>query len=543
MKRSMTNLLAGLVAGVLLGSVVTGFLVGRGGDSRRGVQSGKTSDGRRPHQGGSPAGKASKTLSPREASESFSGLVGRAGSDEDFSEMLSLVSRAAEWSAEDTMEQTLRIEDPYKRRSAMIRLFNYWIGNDQEGALEAIAGLENVALQRDLRRNAMKWLSDDDPVAAIKLLKKRASPQDQDLWARSFAVWAHRDRDEAIKNLLAIEHDGMRQSVLKSVAGRLADTNLEKALEWVGSLEGEVRRTAFEGVLLQAAESDPITVASHLDKLPEGSARNEIIGEAADEWAEHDPAAAVKWAESLDEAERELALGEIAERVLETDPDRARKIAEMVPQSEKRAKIIQSIARLRAAADVEKAVAWIDELPPEDRAGAWGGVAREWAQNDPESAAGFALEVDDPEGRRQLVSSVSYSWSKSQPAEAAEWAQNLDEKTRAGAMSRIVENWAREDPAAAGDYVANSLDGDLQTSITRQLASRWIKADVMEAGNWIGRLPNGEARDGAVFTLVNSIEREYPETALEWANTISDPKKRVSAQRRLRKKLGIDGER
>jgi len=531
-----------LVLGAFLGAGVTYLATGNrdpghADNQERGRVPKSTRSVRNTDKKGS--GQSAASLSPEDAARELGDLLGRVESEADFNRLRDLVSRAAEWSPESTLELANSIEDPYRRRDALRRLFNYWIGSDQQAALEAIHGMENVALRRDLYREAMRWLAGDDPLAAINLLKTEANFRDRELWTRAFVRLARTDRDEAVKGILALKDPGLREDALKSVAGWLADTDLPKALEWAATLDEEQQQTALAGVLEQAAHANPGTVVAHLEKIPEGRVRNQIIARTADEWAERDPEAAMEWAESLGEDERILAVGEIAETVFETDPDRAEDIVDLIPGTEARREVLGQIARLRATVDVREAVEWVATLPDEDRGGAWAGVAREWASIDPQGAADYVAGADDPVAYKQLVSALSSSWSQRDPAGAAEWARTLDdERAQRDAMYRIVETWSREDPAAAGEFVSSSLDGELQTHMTRQVVSRWLRNDTAEASVWIDNLPDGRARDMAVYTLVGSIEGEFPDTALQWANTISDPKKRKYMQQRLEKRLG-----
>lgn len=518
--------------GILLGSTGVSLLNGGKEDEEASVRSKTKSERKNKKQKQSSGNYAS--LSPQEASGQFAGWI---NSGTEFENLSGLISRAAEWSAESTMEQAMQIEDPYKRREVLQQLFRYWIGSDQEEALSTIKAIANVALQRDLYRDAMRWLSSADPQAAIKLLQANNNLHDEDLWNRSFANWARKDRDGAIAAVLKIEHEGMRHEVLESVAQRMADVDLAKALEWAGTLKDVEAQVALAGVLQEAANSNPQIVVANLENIPEGRVRNELISRTADEWAERDPDGAMKWAETLNEDERERAIGEIAESVFETDPDRAQEIADLIPGTEQRSELIQRIARLRATADVDDAMQWLGTLPAEDRAGAWSGVAREWAQTDPQAAAEFGATMEDPVAQEQLVSAASYTWSQRAPAQAAEWARTLEGRNQTNAMNRIVENWARENPADAGDFVASSLDGELQASMTRQVVSRWLRNDTNEASVWIDSLPSGSGRDSAVSTLVSNIEREYPETALQWANTIGDERRREYMLRRINKRL------
>jgi hypothetical protein len=69
------------------------------------------------------------------------------------------------------------------------------------------------------------------------------------------------------------------------------------------------------------------------------------------------------------------------------------------------------------------------------------------------------------------------------------------------------------------------------------VVSRWLRNDTNEASIWIDSLPSGSGRDSAVSTLVSNIEREHPETALQWANTIGDERRRDYMLRRINKRL------
>lgn len=526
-------LLGILLLGAMLGSGGTWLLLGSQRQDLPVVEKPATKSKRVEKAKPSSGGKAE--YSPQQASAEFAAMVSRG--EGDFSKMGEMVSRATAWSPESTVKQAMQIEDPYKRREVMQQVFRYWIGNDQGAALEAIKSIENVALQRDLYRDALRWLSGDNPEAAITLLQADNNLHDHELWSRSFSNWARTDREAATVAVLEIEHRSMQREVLKAMAQRMADADLSQALEWAGTLKGEQAVMAMEGVLSQAARSNPEVVMKHLDMIPPGQMRRELISRAADEWAERDPNAALEWAESLDDAERVRAIGEIARSVFETDSNRAEEIIDLIPDSEQRNQMLEQIGRLRASVSIEEAMNWLSELPEGDRKEGWEGVAKEWARMDPEAAAEYGASAEDPVAQEQLIASASYYWAQRDPAGAAEWARSLEGRSQANAMYRIVENWARDSPAAAGEFVTTSLDGELQDNMTRQVVSRWLREDTNEASAWIDNLPNGSARDSAVYTLVGSIEGEFPATALQWANTIGDERKREYMLRRIEKRM------
>ena len=310
-------------------------------------------------------------------------------------------------------------------------------------------------------------------------------------------------------------------------------------------------------------------VAEYIDGLAEGEFKLEITGRVAKEWAEFDPEEAIKWSDSLDNKLRDQALSHIASEVLELDSDRAEQITRKISSAEGRRSLMEQIGRLQMTANFDEAVRWMEELPEEDRASAWRGAAKEWVALDPASASQYAMNIEDPKIQEQLVDALSYSWPRIDPQAAANWAQSLSGKSQSEALYRIVDTWARDSPQDAAFFVQSSLEGELQEKMTRRVADRlmknnvdqaaewvmtldqgetkkdayrdlaqyWLKRDSMKASEWIAHLPNSPERDSAVSALINNIERDDPETAIIWAETLSDPKAQLSIHNRILKQI------
>ena len=581
--KSPKLLLAGVfVAGLLSGTLGTALLL-----SEPAADSSSKDSAARNHQQGSGSGDKGtaspsksqpspptvESLSTRAVAAELGELVGRETTDEEFDRLKDLVSKGAEFAPEETLDTALQIEDPKKKQYALERLFNYWMGKDQGAALTALDSIENLALRRFLFREAAKSLSDANPAAAVQLMETSRGFGDSDTWGRAFANWAKSDRDAAVEAMLATEHAGQRRTALRAIAEQLASSDLKGALEWAGTLDTADQDEAMKRILYRAARSEPTIAAKHLDKLEDGEFKLDLVGRAAREWAEDDIGAAMEWAEKLEGKVRDQALGQIASEVFETDPDGAEDVAKMITSAEGRRGVIGAIARLRVEADVEGAVRWIERLPEEDRASAWRGAAREWAELDPGVAGQFAAETDDPVIRDQLVEALSYSWPQHDPGAAAQWAQTLPGKSQSGAMSRVLDYWTRSKPEEAASFVTSSLDGELQGQMARRVAGRWmnedaaaaaewattlepgkakadtyrdiaghwLRRDATQASEWIGSLPESSERDSAVSTLIYSIEKEDPGAAAQWAETLSDPKAREGALQRILRRLQDKG--
>ena len=571
---SYLTLASVFLAGLLLGAIGMAVWSGQpSSDETKAGNSSATSSMRLERADGSTANDV-EVLSESDVVTRVSQLSGRATTDSEFERLKDLVSKAANFAPESTLETALQIDDPHKRRDVLERLFNRWVSTDQPAALTALESIENLALRRHLFREASESLSRSNPVAAIQLMETSPGLGDDDDWRRAFANWAKADPEAATERMLATAHGERRRDALRALAQELASKDVSDAMEWADSLGTGDQAEAFKRILQRAAESKPELAAAYLDRLEDGEFKTEVAGRAAREWAEADLDGALEWAESLENGKlKERALGQIASELLETDAESAEALASRIATPEGRRSVMESIARLRMGADVSEARRWIEGLPEADRPAAWRGAAREWAQLDPAEAGAFAAETNDPMIREQLVEAISYTWPRLDPAAAAAWAHTLPGKAQSNAMSRVVDTWARSDPEDAAAFVSSSLEGDLHHQMTRRVVNRWkyedvteaaawittldpgetkadafqdvaghwLRRDSMQASEWISSLPASAERDSAVTSLISYIEKDDPEAAVVWAETITDPKARESAYRRLQRQMERDG--
>ena len=511
-----------------------------------------------------------ETISPSNLSSTLEKLVLVDNTTEkEFDQLKNLISRSAKIAPEKTFETILQITDPRKRRDALVQLFNYWIASDQGIAMNSLKSISNLSLQRHLFREAAKSLAYSTPEAAIQLLESEKGFGESGIWDRAFSTWMKYDPDSAIEKMLSIKNLSHRHHALQAIAQQMASTDIHAAIEWVDTLKDNDQKTALNKILYEGANSSPMVVAEYINGLEDGEFKQEITGRVAKEWAESDPEEAIKWSDSLDNKLRDQALSHIASEVLDLDSERAEQIARKISSAEGRQSLMEQIGRLQMTANFDEAVRWMGELPEKDRASAWRGAAKEWVALDPVSASQYAMNTEDPKIQEQLVDALSYSWPRIDPHAAANWAQSLSGKSQSEALYRIVDTWARNAPQDAAFFVQSSLEGELQEKMTRRVADRlmknnvdqaaewvmtldqgetkknayrdlaqyWLKRDSMKASEWIARLPDSPERDSAVSALINNIERDDPETAIIWAETLSDPKTQLSIHNRILKQI------
>ncbi|HWB03785.1 MAG TPA: sigma-70 family RNA polymerase sigma factor [Verrucomicrobiales bacterium] len=227
-----------------------------------------------------------------------------------------------------------------------------------------------------------------------------------------YPEWAKQDRTAAFAALARVPEGEFRRSIFDEMAWGLISNDLSHAETWVRSLEGNQRSYALGLLSAHVSTIDHNRGRALLEEaVSSGAARlswpSEEVGRA---WAQHDPAAAGKWAMTL-------------------------------PEGDIRQHAAEGVARTWVAADPVAASAWIATLPP--------GVARNGAtyylvegisRSDPASAFRWAASITgDPEKRLYLLQRSVDSWTVTAPdaARAAIGNLTLSEGERESLIRRL----------------------------------------------------------------------------------------------------------
>jgi len=208
-------------------------------------------------------------------------------------------------------------------------------------------------------------------------------------------------------------------------------------------------------------DADPAKAAAWVETLPPDQ-QLVMLDDVAIVWANNDPTNAMKWAGSLaDNAARCQALATVAGEAVRSQPLMALQIAIDLPAGEQRDDLIQRGARQWASTDVDRAVAWVSQIPTGDlRNQTLSGVAIVWSASEPVAAATWALH-ELPPGRLldDTVISIVQRWAQQKPEDAAAWVEQFPSGSlQATAVANVSAIWHLQDGASA-DAWRESLKG------------------------------------------------------------------------------------
>lgn len=298
--------------------------------------------------------------------------------------------------------------------------------------------------------------------------------------------------------------DGIHQQARDLFARELAEREPTAMVSWMEISLPETSRQELYGPLFrQWAKTDPSAVAALLRQMVSpsqgittgiSSAWIDLSGQVAAQWATADVNSAVAWAQSLPEGPAKAkALAQVSYRWTETDP--------------------QGAAAYAAQQNNPQLL---------------GNVAAKWAESNPQAAAAWARGLPSGEGGERAIASLTAMWAQKDPMAAATYAASLPPgNSQSRATVAVVSAWAAGAPLETAKWVGQFAEGPVRQNALEQLMNSWAASNACEAAQWLNKLPQTPSRDAAVVAFVATSAPAAPDAAFQWAETISDKDMRL----------------
>ena len=388
------------------------------------------------------------------------------------------------------------LTDPAQRESALRGVFRAWAETDPKGTAARLDELTKdpamakaAAGASPVQAVVRAWAAQDPKAAAAWLRQRAEEAGPEDGSATSFRNLLQTEilptRDEWNATEIA---DLIRKPGEKLVTeGGDQYSPFNHSMSWSSGDDEESRHVVGQfgggnsplnsnddpfqtGGVVRIA--DPAQAFDDLAKQPGDAARQNVLHEIACQWAEQDPKAAMaKLQETTDPWLKLGLLNALSDRARQMmDPGLATEIAKSCPES-------------------------AGNMGEHSANGIYGALARQ----DPTRARALLDSELDAGGKTSIASALATQQTTYDPAGAVAWAaQHPDEKVRSGATVAAVSSWAA--------------------------------ADAYAASEWVTTQPAGPLREAAVRGLVQSLQENSPDDALQWAGTLTNPQQRESAQ-------------
>ena len=444
----------------------------------------------------------------------------------------------------------------------MSATFQAWVEADLAAATKFVETLPQGTIRTQCAEAVLNATAEVDPKRALQMVATLPAVNVVSETRNIFSTWARNDLDGALKAAFAMPEGKTRNQAVEAVMSDWVEKDANAALDWAVKHNaergmGDLLQTAF----MTVANERPDLAASYLAKLDDSRERDGIIGTLGIRWAGQDREAAKRWAMSLEDNDRTMALEGLVGGLQYDDPASALELAKAIDDPRNRGRNMASVISLWA--DREPEAAWksaqelpagrekdeviasvigslarnnpltatdalaeVEDVPSLRRATS--DIARAWAELDPQAAVRWVERLPDGEAKQQATSMIASTWADTDPVAAAAWAEAQGDDA---AKRDLAITWVSTDPQSAAEWAMQHSRGDSGTF--NQVVATWAASDPRRAAAWVGGLPRGKNRDVAYEQLSESVLYDDPETAMSHVAQIGDAKVRESTRARM----------
>jgi len=225
----------------------------------------------------------------------------------------------------------------------------------------------------------------------------------------------------------------------------------------------------------------------------------------ASAWAEHEPEAVWKWYKDQSGNDgggmfgSNMVLSSLFAGMAEKDPDQAfKRLAEIDGPGRTMALAGMFQSALFDDAKRQQLLTKVEALPDDaERKQAKVMMLGQWAMMAPEQAV---------------------AWVKTQPAD-----EQSDLRQSMGTMLMM------SDPKKGANLTLEGVSDEDKPQCYSRIVSQWAALDTNAAGTWLREQPQGPQLDEARQAFVTAASQKDPQSAMQWAATITNPDLKVSA--------------
>jgi hypothetical protein len=258
-------------------------------------------------------------------------------------------------------------------------------------------------------------------------------------------------------------------------------------------------------------------------------------------WAESDGPAALKYAEdNLGEAGPMMQMAKmgVLSAWAQSDPDAAWAHLQSADNADTgsgmfggRSMMMMGLFSTMAAKDPDKAFARLSELDDsQERQMALNGIAQ--SAYDEASRTRIMDEIGklpDQNERKEARAAILGQLAMVDPDQAVKMTSELPAEERKEASQRVGTMLMMSDPERGAAFMLENADPSNKKQTYQQIVSQWVNADANKAGAWLGEQPQTPDLDGARFSFATQIAGRDPESAMAWANTVTEESQRTQA--------------
>ncbi len=295
-----------------------------------------------------------------------------------------------------------------------------------------------------------------------------------------------------------------------TLLAQIREEDLVKALEAAEEFTDPQGKMMIHMVLLSRwAEKDAPAALRYAEEnlKGQGMMHNMVKMSVLSAWAEHDPSAAWEHFQQLDaEASDGGMMGE-------------------------RGMMVMGLFSSMASKDLDAAFTRFDQLEDENerRMALMGlgmaGTNEEIRQRLMEKISA----LPDAEERKSTRAAVLGQLAMFEPDQAIALTASLPPEEKREVSRQMGSMLLMNDPKKGAAFILENAEPDKKAEAYDQIIGQWAGMNTNAAGAWLGEQPQGPELDNARATFARIASGKDPESAMEWAKTVSQEEARSKA--------------
>lgn len=350
---------------------------------------------------------------------------------------------------------------------------------------------------RNERAQQIYALADDSPADAIRYIESHGSMAEQQEQMGWLAYYLNRAGRGAQANYAElIKSPANRRMFEQSMASYGMQSDPEAALE---KFLAEPTNSQSQGQVYSAlrtlAQQDPEKAFAYLERIPDASVRRNLGTVVVTALAASDPQRALAWARENEKLGDQSTLTSVIAQIAQQDPQLALAEAQSIGNKEVR----------------EQAVAMVLMVS---------------AQFNPTEAAGMLALIGDSDIRRTVVSQLGRLWAQSDFEAAVDWVSSLSSDDQRLALQGMGQRLVSSDvdrAIALLDQFPTSGSRSLRLKIARNLAQ---ERSIQAAQSFISQYKGTEEYSKLQVSVLTVAAQSDPDGAMQLAESVQDERHR-----------------
>jgi len=313
--------------------------------------------------------------------------------------------------------------------------------------------------------------------------------------------YARRDLMQSLSLYRQFEQEGISMSPWRIFEKGTTIPDASPVADWIfKNTSGYAQESFLSSMMGALVQEDPVATRTLMERIPEGSAKDEVKNRIINQLEGMDPQEALKAVVVLEDPKLEAELR--AKFLAKAATDNFDEGLQLLQNPQTLDSFLADSNRWYMGSDFIKSLVHADPQRVKETIETLPEGYREKMREEYATAIFSA----DPEGAMNIM--------LENPAEAT-----------GNRFSQLFDEWSELDGAAAMGWLADNIGSDENyTAIYESGITQWMNTDPAAASAWLADQPPGEQWDKMAARLIEHESDDDPEIALAWADQISDEK-------------------